>query len=66
MKILIPNNKPKRPRPAIPTVSLTDDAYDALMDLAYEHNTSMRKLASAIILGACEHIEIEKEGGSHA
>lgn len=66
MKILIPNNKPRRPRPEIPTVSLTDEAYDVLVDLAYEHNTSMRKLASAIILGAYQHIEIEKEGGTNA
>ena len=66
MKILIPSNKPQRPRPDIPTVSLTDEAYDILVELSHEYNTSMRRLASAIIVGAYENIEIEKEGAKHA
>lgn len=65
MKITIPNNRVPRPRPNIPTVSLTDEAYDILVDLSHEYNISMRRLASAIIVGAYEHIEIEKEGNKH-
>lgn len=66
MKITIPNNRPQRPRPDIPTVSLTDEAYDVLVELSHEYNVSMRRLASAIIVGAYENIEIEKEGVRHA
>ena len=62
MKIQIPTQKKNRPRPAIPTVALTDEAYDALAALSSEYNVSMRTLASAIIIGARENIVIEKEG----
>ena len=65
MKITIPNNRPVRPRPEVPTVSLTDEAYDILMDLSTEYNISMRRLASAIIVGAYGNIEIEKGGSAH-
>lgn len=65
MKITIPSNKAPRPRPDIPTVSLTDEAYDVLVELSHEYNVSMRKLASAIIVGAYENIEIEKEDGKN-
>lgn len=49
----------------VPTVSLTDEAYDILMDLSTEYNISMRRLASAIIVGAYGNIEIEKGGSTH-
>lgn len=62
MKIQLPSKKHNRPRPAIPTVALTDEAYDVLAEMAGTYDTSMRMLASAIILNAYEHIEIEKEG----
>ena len=62
MKIQIPTNKRNRPRPAVPTVALTNEAYDVLAELASEYDTSMRLLASAIIINAHECIEIEKEG----
>ena len=65
MKIQIPSKKRNRPRPAIPTVALTDEAYDVLSELAATYNTSMRVLASAIIMSAHESIEIEKEGNKH-
>ena len=63
MKIQIPSKKRNRPRPAIPTVALTDEAYDVLASLAADYDTSMRLLASAIIMSAHENIEIEREGG---
>ena len=63
MKIQIPSQIKNRPRPAIPTVALTDEAYDALAALSSEYNVSMRTLASAIITSAHENIEIEKVGG---
>lgn len=66
MKITIPNNRTPRPRPEVPTVSLSDEAYDVLVELSYKYNVSMRRLASAIIVGAYENIEIEKEGSRHA
>lgn len=65
MKILLPNDRQRRPRPEIPTVSLTNEAYDVLVDLSHQYDTSMRKLASAIILNAYEHIEIEKESDTN-
>jgi hypothetical protein len=65
MKIKIPDNQVPRPRPMVPTVSLTDEAYDILMDLSTEYDVSMRKLASAIIVGAYGNIEIEKGGSAH-
>ncbi len=65
MKIQIPTKKRNRPRPAVPTVALTDEAYDALAELAAKYELSMRVLASAIIMGAHEHIEIEREGAKH-
>lgn len=65
MKIQIPNKKHNRPRPAIPTVALTNEAYDVLAELAANYDTSMRVLASAIIMSAHESIEIEKEGNKH-
>ena len=65
MKIQIPSKKRNRPRPAIPTVALTDEAYDVLAELAADYDTSMRVLASAIIMSAHESIEIEKEGNKH-
>lgn len=65
MKIQIPTQKKNRPRPAVPTVALTDEAYDVLAELASEYDLSMRILASSIILGAYEHIEIEREGAKH-
>lgn len=65
MKIQIPTKNRNRPRPAVPTVALTDEAYDVLSELAAEYDTSMRLLASAIIMNAHECIEIEKEGYTH-
>lgn len=62
MKISISAKKPERPRPGTPSVSLTLEAYDALMALSTRHNISMRKLASEIIMSALDNIEIEKEG----
>ena len=54
-----------RTRPAQPAVSLSHDAYDKLIALSSKHNISMRKLASAIILEACDHLVIEKAGVMH-
>ena len=65
MKIQIPTKKRNRPRPTVPTVALTDEAYDVLAELAADYDTSMRVLASAIIMSAHESIEIEKEGNKH-
>ena len=49
-----------RPRPVQPAVSLCQEAYDKLLALSAKHNISMRKLANAIILEACENLEVEK------
>ena len=65
MKIQIPAKKRNRPRPTVPTVALTDEAYDVLAELAADYDTSMRVLASAIIMSAHESIEVEKEGNKH-
>lgn len=65
MKIQIPGKQRNRPRPSVPTVALTNEAYDALAELSCNYDTSMRMLASAIIMSAYENIEIEKEGGRH-
>lgn len=62
MKIKISSGKPSRPKPDVPSVSLTHEAYDALMELSVKHNVSMRKLASEIIMSALDNIEIEREG----
>ena len=51
----------RRIRPTTPTVVLTDEAYDALLEMSDAHNVSMRQLASAIIVNAAlEGIEIEE------
>lgn len=62
MKISISTKKPERPRPGTPSVSLSHEAYDALLELSTKHNISMRKLASEIIMRTLENIEIETEG----
>ena len=60
MKILISEDMRKRqaPRPTQPAVSLSDQAYAALLAMSDKHNVSMRKLASTIILKACENLEV--------
>ena len=60
MKINISTKKPDRPKPATPSVSLTHEAYDSLMELSVKYNISMRKLASEVIMKALENIEIEE------
>ena len=50
MEIKIPTSTVKRIRPKTPTVVLTDEAYDALLEMSCKHNVSMRQLASAIIV----------------
>lgn len=50
MKLKISSKKPDRPKPATPSVSLSHEAYDKLMELSVQHNVSMRKLASEIIM----------------
>lgn len=62
MKIKISNKKPQRPRPEAPSVSLTVEAYDALMALSVQHKVSMRKLASEVIMQAIEDLNVEVEG----
>ncbi len=64
MKITIPSNSTPRPRPSVPTVCLTDEAYDILLSLSTDYNVSMRKIASAIIVNAFATLEIEKEDDS--
>ena len=50
-------------RPAQPAVSLSEEAYSALLGLSDRCNVSMRKLASLIILEACNgNVNIKKEG----
>ena len=63
MKISIPQNRPTRPRPSVPSVNLTDEAYDALYELSIKNNISMRRLASAIIIEARDNLEIVRGGG---
>lgn len=63
MKINIPTNRPARPRPSVPSVNLTDEAYDSLYELSVKTNISMRQLASAIIVQAKDNLEIVKGGG---
>lgn len=58
MKINISTKKPQRPKPETPSVSLTSEAYGALLELSARHNVSMRKLASLIIVQALAEIEI--------
>ena len=65
MKIQIPDKQRNRPRPMVPTVALTDEAYDALAELSANYDTSMRMLASAIIMNAYKDIEIEKGGSAN-
>lgn len=62
MKINISTKRPERPRPETPSVSLTPEAYSALLELSAKHNVSMRKLASVIIVQALAEIDIEIEG----
>ena len=59
MKINISTKKPQRPKPETPSVSLTLEAYDALMELSVQHNVSMRKLASEIIMQAIADLKVE-------
>ena len=62
MKIHISDEK-RVPRPTQPAVALSPEAYSALLELSNKNNVSMRKLASAIILEACNgSLEIEKVG----
>ena len=61
MKIHITEGK-RVPRPVHPVVSLSDEAYAALLAQSDKHNISMRKLASAIILEVCGELEVEKRG----
>jgi len=61
MKIHI-SEKRRVPRPTQPAVSLSDEAYAALLSLSDKYNVSMRKLASEIILQACKNLEVEKIG----
>lgn len=56
MKIHI---KTEAPRPTTPAVALSQEAYAALLAASDKHNISMRKLASKIILKACEDLEVE-------
>ena len=65
MKITLPGNSAPRPRPMVPTVCLTDEAYDILLSLSTDYNVSMRKIASAIIVSAFANLEIEKEDDSN-
>lgn len=65
MKITIPSTSTPRPRPTVPTVCLTDEAYDILLSLSTDYNVSMRKIASAIIVSAFANLEIEKEDDSN-
>ena len=58
MKIHIVNDK-QAPRPTQPAVSLSTEAYEALLAQSDKHNVSMRKLASEIILNACSDLEVE-------
>lgn len=62
MKINISTKRPQRPKPESPSVSLTTEAYNALLELSAKHNVSMRKLASVIITQALAEIDIEIEG----
>lgn len=62
MKINIPKNRPARPRPSVPSVNLTDEAYDVLYELSVKNNISMRQLASAIIVEACNNLDIVQGG----
>ena len=63
MKINISTKKPQRPKPETPSVSLTSEAYGALLELSARHNVSMRKLASLIIVQALAEIEIGVDKG---
>lgn len=55
MRIKLPPDVVRgRIRPATPTVVLTDEAYDALLEMSDNSNVSMRQLASAIIIQAAE------------
>lgn len=68
MKIHISEDMIRRrtPRPTQPAVSLSDEAYTALLALSDKYNVSMRKLASAIILEACNGtLQITEEGAAH-
>ncbi len=60
MKIHITDDMIRKPakRPAQPAVSLSDEAYTALLKLSDGCNVSMRKLASEIILKACDNLEV--------
>ena len=63
MKLKLPQQAtPNRVRPLTPTVVLTNEAYDALLDMSNKHDVSMRQLASAIIIqSAKEGIEIDAD-----
>ncbi len=68
MKIHITEDTVRRPRtrPAQPAVSLCQEAYDKLLALSAKHNISMRKLANAIIIEACDNLVIERVGALNA
>lgn len=51
-----------RTRPAQPAVSLSQEAYDKLIAMSAKYNVSMRKLANAIIIEACDNLVVEKVG----
>lgn len=67
MKIHITEDMIRKPgkRPTQPAVSLSDEAYDALLSLSDKLNVSMRKLASMIVLEACKNLESEKVGAAN-
>ena len=49
---------PEKPRPAQPAVGLSKEAYARLIEMSDKHNVSMRRLASEIILKACDNLEV--------
>ena len=61
MKLEMPPTTPRHIRPSTPTVVLTNEAYDALLDLSCKHNVSMRQLASQIIVQASKDLEVIKK-----
>ncbi len=69
MKINIPESAMRRktPRPTQPAVSLSDEAYDALLTLSDKHRISMRKLASMLIMESVKNLEVivDDENSDH-
>ena len=57
MKINVQPNKKARPMPETPSVSLTHEAYEKLLELSDTLNISMRRLVSEIVM----KVEIEKD-----